>query len=146
MSASPFFFLPFLPLFLFSRIGRKQAVAASGEGTAVVGTAGSLHHTEAGGHGERRRRATLRGGWRPRRAKDGSRAEWRRRATLREGWQRQRAEDGGRGELRLAAAMLKLLPMPPPRAPSVPGCHVGMEEMGCVGPTIGHPNRVAKFG
>jgi hypothetical protein len=54
------------------------------------------------------------------------------------------AEDGSRGERRPAAAVLEFLPMPR-RAP-VLGCRVGMRKMGSVGPTIGQPNKVTKFG
>nr|BAD23253.1 hypothetical protein [Oryza sativa Japonica Group]BAD23347.1 hypothetical protein [Oryza sativa Japonica Group] len=137
---------------------RRPAAAARRGG-------GRRRRAEAGGHGGRRRRAAApRGGRRPRRA------EAARGAARGGGRHRNRAETGGRVERRrrvapprgggerrrLAGHAVAIEGRRSPcsssvRAPPVPlpGCPCGdgaMEEFGCVGPTIGQPNRVAKFG
>ncbi|KAF2945892.1 hypothetical protein DAI22_02g250601 [Oryza sativa Japonica Group] len=113
---------------------RRRATPSGGQGCGARGPV-------VAASGERR--AAPRGGRRPRRAEAAGRTAWGTTAAS-GGLQPRRAEVAGYAERRMAVAASASSSCS--RAPSVPGCRVGMEEMGCVGPTIGQPNGVAKFG
>lgn len=102
MSASPFFFLPFLPLFLFSRVYRSRRRRQAGRGWQSwrVEAAGRAARGPASGGDEASAVDRARGGmatavaelgmgWRRRRRSSGRGWGGRRRSSGR-GWQRQR--------------------------------------------------------